>query len=534
MSETKVKIILPENNESKIEETEKKLRVAAYCRVSTNSEEQATSYEAQVSYYTNYILQNPKWEMAGIFADDGISATNTKKRDDFNALIDACVSGKVDMVLTKSISRFARNTVDSLYHIRLLKEKNIPIFFEKEQINTMEAAGELLITILSSLVQEESRNISENVKWSLRKKYERGGLNTSRLLGYQKGDDGKLHIVPEEAAVVRYIFMKYLEGKSSCAIAKDVTAQGKKTIRGNTVWNPCVIDKILQNEKYMGDMLSQKTYTSDFLTKKREKNVGALPQYYVENSHEPIVSREIFYMAREERIRRNSLRKLAAGNREKEGKSKHSGKYALTEILVCGECGRPYRRQIWAKYGDKKAVWRCSNRLTYGKTYCKNSPTLDEERLHESILEALNRIIRDKDAFMDTFRENVMTVLQTDLEYREECNDDMKELQKQIRELIQNNKITDEQEEYEMISRRIDEIRRERIERIKKRGTEESQKLKMEKIYGFLERKHELKEYDDNLVRSLIKTICVINEQKMEIHFKSGTVMTQRIIEKEY
>lgn len=170
----------------------------------------------------------------------------------------------------------------------------------------------------------------------------------------------------------------------------------------------------------------------------------------------------------------------------------------------------------------------------YGKTYCKNSPTLDEERLHESILEALNRVIRDKDAFMDTFRENVMTILQTDLEYREESNDDMKELQKQIRELIQNNKITDEQEEYEMISRRIDEIRRERIERIKKRGTEESQKLKMEKIYGFLERKHELKEYDDNLVRSLIKTICVINEQKMEIHFKSGTVMTQRIIEKEY
>ena len=172
-------------------------------------------------------------------------------------------------------------------------------------------------------------------------------------------------------------------------------------------------------------------------------------------------------MAREERIRRNSLRKLAAGNREKEGKSKHSGKYALTEILVCGECGRSYRRQIWSKYGEKKAVWRCSNRLTYGKTYCKNSPTLDEERLHESILEALNRIILDKNAFMDTFRENVMTVIQTDLEYREECNNDMKELQKQIKELIQNNKITDEQEEYEMISRRIDEIRRERIERIK-------------------------------------------------------------------
>lgn len=239
-------------------------------------------------------------------------------------------------------------------------------------------------------------------------------------------------------------------------------------------------------------------------------------------------------MARGERIRRNSLRKLATGNRDKEGKSKHSGKYTLTEILVCGECGRPYRRQIWTKYGDKKAVWRCSNRLTYGKTYCKNSPTLDEERLHESILEALNRIIRDNDAFMDTFRENVMTVLQTDLEYREECNDDMKELQKQIKELIQNNNITDEQEEYEIINRKIDEIRRERIERIKKRGAEKSQELKMEKICGFLERKHELREYDDNLIRGLIKTIRVINEQKMEIHFKSGTVMTQRIIEKEY
>ena len=273
----------------------KALRVAAYCRVSTLQEQQESSYEAQVSYYTEKIRGNPNWKLAGIYADDGKSATSTKKRSDFQAMIDDCMAGKIDMVLTKSISRFARNTVDALINIRKLKEKNIAVFFEKESINTLEGSGELLLTILSSQAQEESRNVSENCHWGIVRKFEDGKVivNHSKFMGYTKDEDGNLVIVLEEAEVVRRIFRLFLEGNSSYRIKRILEADGVKTATGQTTWYATTIDKMLSNEKYMGDALLQKTYTVDFLTKKKVKNRGIVPQYYIEDDHEPIIPKEL-------------------------------------------------------------------------------------------------------------------------------------------------------------------------------------------------------------------------------------------------
>ena len=277
--------------------SEKKMKVAAYCRVSTELEEQDSSYEAQVEYYTSKISENENWKNAGIYADDGKSGTNTKKRADFNAMIQDALAGKIDMILTKSVSRFARNTVDSLVTIRKLKEKNVAVVFEKEGINTLEGTGEILITILSSLAQEESRNISENIRWGVVRKFEKGKVivNCTKFMGYTKNEDGDLVIVPEEAEIVKLIFRLYLEGYSTGKIAKHLEEQGIKTATGQDKWHSTVIDKMLRNEKYMGDALLQKTYTVDFMTKKKVKNTGLVPQYYVEDDHEAIIPKELFY-----------------------------------------------------------------------------------------------------------------------------------------------------------------------------------------------------------------------------------------------
>ena len=282
--------------------SEKKMKVAAYCRVSTELEEQDSSYEAQVEYYTSKISENENWKNAGIYADDGKSGTNTKKRADFNAMIQDALAGKIDMILTKSVSRFARNTVDSLVTIRKLKEKNVAVVFEKEGINTLEGTGEILITILSSLAQEESRNISENIRWGVVRKFEKGKVivNCTKFMGYTKNEDGDLVIVPEEAEIVKLIFRLYLEGYSTGKIAKHLEEQGIKTATGQDKWHSTVIDKMLRNEKYMGDALLQKTYTVDFMTKKKVKNTGLVPQYYVEDDHEAIIPKELFYRVQEE------------------------------------------------------------------------------------------------------------------------------------------------------------------------------------------------------------------------------------------
>ena len=328
--------------------SEKKLRVAAYCRVSTELEEQESSYEAQVEYYTRKIQETDNWKMAGIYADDGKSATNTKKRDDFNAMIKDALNGKIDMILTKSVSRFARNTVDSLLTIRKLKEKNVAVVFEKEGVNTLDGTGEILITILSSLAQEESRNISENTRWGVVRRFENGRMivNHNKFMGYTKNENGDLVIVQEEAEVVRLIFRLYLEGYSAKKISQYLEENGIKTATGQDKWYDSVIFKMLRNEKYMGDALLQKTYTVDFMTKKKVINKGIVPQ-------EPIIPKELFYRVQEELARRASMNKSAV-TRKKNQKSKFSSEYALTGLLLCGDCGQEYRRVTWSRNGKKR------------------------------------------------------------------------------------------------------------------------------------------------------------------------------------
>ena len=282
-------------------EVKPKLKVAAYCRVSTDSDEQATSYEAQMEHYTNFIQKNDEWELAGIFADDGISGTNTKKREEFNRMIEECMAGHIDMVITKSISRFARNTLDCLKYIRQLKEKNIPVFFEKENINTMDSKGEVLLTIMASLAQQESESLSKNVKLGLQFRYQNGEVqvNHNRFMGYTKDENGHLIIEPSEAEIVKRIYLEYLQGASLKQIGEGLEADGILTAAGKAKWRPETIKKILRNEKYIGDALLQKTYTVDVLTKKRVQNNGIVPQYYVENDHEPIIPRDLYMQVQE-------------------------------------------------------------------------------------------------------------------------------------------------------------------------------------------------------------------------------------------
>ncbi len=359
----------------------KKLRVAAYCRVSTDNEEQASSYESQIQHYTEYINSKPERVMVRVYADEGISATSTKGREEFNAMIEDCKKVLIDMILTKSISRFARNTVDCLKYIRLLKEIIIPVFFEKESINTMDAKGEVLITIMASLAQQESESLSKNTKMGIQYRFQQGKVmvNAKHFLGYDKDEEGHLIINPAEAEIIKRIFREYLEGFSCQKIARGLERDGILTSRGNPRWHDSTVRKILENEKYMGDALLQKTYTIDFLNKKSGKNNGVLPQYYIEDDHEAIIPKEIFLMGQEEMARRSS-------ERDKNGiRRGFSANNPFSQIITCECCGAQYRRIHWYNHGKKSIVWRCKTRIE-DKTVC-NSRTIHEELLQQELID---------------------------------------------------------------------------------------------------------------------------------------------------
>ena len=518
--------------------SEKKLRVAAYCRVSTELEEQESSYEAQVEYYTRKIQETENWKLAGIYADDGKSATNTKKRDDFKAMIKDAESGKIDMILTKSVSRFARNTVDSLLTIRKLKEKNVAVVFEKEGVNTLDGTGEILITILSSLAQEESRNISENTRWGVVRKFEKGKVivNHNKFMGYTKNENGDLVIVPKEAEIVRLVFRLYLEGYSTGKIAKYLEEQKIKTATGLEKWHDTVVLKMLRNEKYMGDALLQKTYTVDFMTKKKVMNKGIVPQYYVEDDHEAIIPKDLFYRVQEELARRASVNKSAV-TRKKNMKSKYSSEYALTGILLCGECGQEYRRVTWARNGKKKIVWRCSNRLTNGTKYCKDSVTLEEGILNRTVMEAIHRITCNDGNFASALRQNVIRVIgsygmeQEPDEYDGKIKAKQEEMVSLIAENAAISSYTDEfDERYRRIAEEISTLKEEQLEARRKKKLAESYNRRVQDMDNFLKQQtYQMPEFDNDLVRRLIANIKVVSEDKLLIQFQSGIVMEQEI-----
>lgn len=340
--------------------TMRKMRVAAYCRVSTEEEEQQGSFETQKLYYTEKINSTSEWELAGIYADDGISGIHTKKRDGFNQMIQDCKKKKIDLILTKSISRFARNTLDSIQYVRMLKAIGIAVIFEKENINTSTMNSEMILTVLSAFAQAESESISQNVARGKRMGFRQGKFPFpyGQILGYRKGLDGKPEVIPEEAEVIRMIFNSYLQGASLLTIKKKLEAGGVLTARGNKKWSSESVQRILQNEKYCGDVLLQKTFIEDVLTGVSKKNTGQLPQYYIENNHEGIVTKQMFREVQAEIARRNSK---SAANQRKRHQGRYNSKYALSERLVCGDCGSPYKRVTWNIHGRKQIVWRCVN-----------------------------------------------------------------------------------------------------------------------------------------------------------------------------
>lgn len=490
-----------------------KLKVAAYCRVSTDSEEQASSYEVQVAHYTQFIQKNPEWELAGIYADDGITGTNTKKREEFNRMIQDCMDGKIDMIITKSISRFARNTLDCLKYIRELKEKNIPVFFEKENINTMDSKGEVLLTIMASLAQQESQSLSQNIKLGLQYRFQNGEVrvNHSRFLGYTKDEEGNLVIEPSEAEVVKRIYREYLEGASLLQIGRGLEADGILTGAGKAKWRPETLKKILQNEKYIGDALLQKTYTVDFLNKKRVQNKGIVPQYYVENSHEPIIPRDLYMQVQEEMIQRANLH--SGANRKKRV---YSSKYALSSIVYCSKCGEIYRRIAWNNRGKHSTVWRCCTRVEHGPTAC-DAPTIQEKDLQAAVVQAINLTLVNRENMMATLQENIEAVVrQEDETSSEGIAAKLLELQKELLKLANSKK------DYNSVADEIDRLRELKQNALVESAEQERLEQRIREMREFLEQQStEVTEYDELLVRRLIEKVTVYDE-RFEVEFKSG------------
>ena len=402
MSNTTPTVICIPAKPEAVRASKRQLRVAAYCRVSTDDEEQLTSYEAQKNYYTDKIMTNKEWTMAGIFADEGITGTSARKRPEFLRMIRQCKQGKIDIVLTKSISRFARNTVDCLNYVRALKELGIAVIFEKENMNTLEIDSEILITMLGAFAQSESESISANVRWGIRQAMKEGKatIQYKYLYGYRKGDDSKPEIIPDQAEVVRKIYDLFLSGTPVRGIQEYLNANSVPNINGESKWARSAIDSILTNEKYCGDVLLQKTYIDDCINKKVKKNTGQLPMYLVQNHHEGIISRETFDAAQAELARRSAGKSPSKKNAPT-GRSRYSSKYALSDRLYCGECGTRYQRCTWRnRDGSKRIVWRCVSRVDYGNKYCHDSQTLDEEALHRAILAAINSTVKGKDSII--------------------------------------------------------------------------------------------------------------------------------------
>ena len=491
----------------------KKLRVAAYCRVSTETEEQNLSYEVQVAHYTEFIKKNTEWEFAGIFADDGISGTNTKKREEFNRMIEECMEGNIDLVITKSISRFARNTLDCLKYIRQLKEKYIAVYFEKENINTMDAKGEVLLTIMASLAQQESQSLSQNVKLGLQYRYQQGKVqvNHNRFMGYTKDEEGNLIIVPEEAEIIKRIYREYLEGKSLVGIGRDLEKDGILTAAGKPRWRPETIKKILLNEKYIGDALLQKTFTVDFLTKKRVKNEGHVPQYYVENSHEAIIPKELFLQAQEELHRRSNIYTGADKN-----KRIYSSKYALSTITFCGDCGDIYRRVYWNIHGRKEFVWRCVTRIEQGPEVCKNR-TVKEAELYDAVMTAINRLLAGGDNMIRILEENIHAIIGDTTEYKiSEINTMLEEKQKELISLANKGK------DFESLADEIEELREKRQTLLVEDASLSGENERINELIEFIRtNKYRTLLYDDTLVRKIIQNVTVYDDHFV-VCFKSG------------
>ena len=513
-------------------------RMAAYCRVSTDSAEQKTSYETQKQVYTDMIAKRKDWEMVGIYADEGISGTRADKRPEFNRMIKDCLSGKIDYIITKSVSRFARNTVECLEYVRMLKARNIGILFEEQNIDTLKCDSELYLVIYAGFAQSESESMSKNITWAFRKNFEDGKVvfNYSKMVGYRKGNDGNPEIIPEEAEVIRNIFDWFLAGRTPREIVDLLIADGIQTKCGKQKWSVGTIQSILRNEKYCGDAILQKTVTIDCISKTHKKNTGEAPMYYVHNNHEAIITREQFNKAQEELLRRNTIAPQMS-SRTISAQGRYS-RYALTEILHCDECGSRYKRCTWAKRGVKKVMWRCVSRIEHGTQYCKHSPSIEESALHSAIVRAINRFNQENEI---TYR-LLMKASLSDALGIGGSNEEMELLTRRIDTLnakmmklindavSEGRSIDDNEGEFKEISDEIAQLNS-RVSAIKELiANDESAKDRLESINAKVEElKDGITEYDDTIVRQMIECIKVYGDKRIEVIFGGGTSIIEEL-----
>lgn len=506
-------------------------RVAAYCRVSTDSEEQLTSYTNQMKVYTEMISSNKEWEFAGLYADEGISGTKADKRPQFKKMIDDCHKGKIDYIITKSVSRFARNTVECLKYVRILKAKGIGIYFEEQKIDTLKNDSELYLVIYAGFAQSESESISKNITWSFRKKFEDGTpiFQYKRMLGYRKGEDGKPEIVPKEAEVVERIFTMYLAGMTLEDIAKTLQAENMQFENKSFVFKRSTILSMLKNEKYCGDCILQKSVTIDPIDKVRKPNEGEAPMWLVENSHPAIISREIFHKAQEEMSRRKTISPVSK-KYTMTSTGKYS-KYALKDVLQCGECGTKYRRVTWSKRGKKKIVWRCCSRLDYGTKYCKDSLTVEETQLKRAIVRALNKFNSENEAtYLMLMRSTIGDAIglnggSDEIDLLERRIDALnKRMLTLVNDSVENGSdIESHEDEFKAISEQIEQLRK-RITAIQESQREDGElQSRLKEIQDTInEREANRDVYDDSIVRQMIEYIKVFKDGRLLIIFGGG------------
>ncbi|MFI3227303.1 MAG: recombinase family protein [Clostridia bacterium] len=511
--------------------TDKLLRVASYSRVSTNSEEQMLSFNTQKTYYTDLILKTKGWKLAGTYADEGISGVTEKKRPDFLRMIRHCKAGKIDLIITKSISRFSRNVVHAVDRVRMLKAIGVGVYFEKENINTLEESSEFVLSLLCSIAQEESHSLSLNVRRGMQMRMQNGHVtwNYKQGIGFRKDEDGNPEIIPEHAIVIRKIFREFLSGESRGSIAEMLNREKALFQFGKKKWSSAYIAKTLKNERYCGDVILQKTYIESHLTKKQKVNNGEFPKIHIKNNHPAIISRDEFEKAALNLAKRNNQQSMSKKAKTYQGK--YSSKYALNRILVCGDCGTLYQRRTWTKKAtkEKQGIWRCFKRLEYGTRYCNSSPTLDEKSLHEAIANAIEKVANTSNNIIDfTSRELIQTLKFTsfsdfDLEFTQNKIDNITQ---EISEIIASGKAVENISHIQKLNQeavRLNELINQNNDKISEPNSEICETINQ------IKQKNAPLEYNDKLVRQIISSIKVINSRKIIVQFKNGAIVEQEV-----
>ena len=498
-------------------------RVAGYARVSTDHDEQLSSYKAQIDYYTHYIQSRSDWEFVQVYTDEGISGTTTTHREGFKQMVADALDGKIDLIVTKSVSRFARNTVDSLTTIRKLKKNHVECFFEKENIWTFDGKGELLITIMSSIAQEESRSISENVTWSKRKLAKAGKVSVAygQFLGYDRGPNGEFVINEEQAETVRLIYSLFLQGIAPSSIAQKLTEQGIPTPGNKTTWNDGCVTRILQNEKYIGDALLQKKFTVDFLTHKLKDNNGEVPQYYVGEHHTPIISKDIYALVQSEFERRKGL--IGRHNRER----------LLSGKVKCGHCGSWFGKKTWyAHTAGQKVLWQCNGKYDASHAPC-TSGNVTEREIMSMFMIAVNRVLKSAPTILETQKltyellfdtsalERERDQMQVDLAVTRELMETMA-----AREEVESETLTAHEGEYQVLQQRLKKDSK-RLQQVEKAIEDKVEKKQLATQYydELQECKETITSFNADLWNALLDFITVYSPDDVRFHFCDGSII---------